>query len=561
MKSNFEKYGIVPFGAVPNERQMEWYRRGKTAFIHFTVNTFTGREWGDGTESPEIFNPTELDCRQWLSILKRAGFSAAILTAKHHDGFCLWPSKYTEHSVKNSPYKNGKGDIVREFTNACREYGIKAGIYLSPWDRNFPEWGTEAYNDYYANQLNELMTEYGDIYECWWDGAGSTEAVYDWKRWVDIIRTNQPHCVIFGSMGATPYVDVRWIGNELGRAGDPCFATIDASSLETEITTELNSGKPDGERFIPAECDVSIRPGWFYHKEQDTLVKDPVQLMDYWFHSAGKNCGILLNIPPDTRGLFNQNDINSLIKWEENLNAAFKNNLLLGSSINASGHLMEHSSENLLLTEENKFYAAETQLPEITFIMPEAVTFNCFRIEEVIELGHRIRGFAIDIYQNGEWQVVSQKECIGFCRSEHFDAVTTDRVRIRITDSKAAPVLRYFGIYLISNEILREDFKKNGEIIDLAALPSARIIQENNTIEIEFGGIFPYNTVIFDAEGLYEFDIFAFNGSQYEFVYYGVNGTNREVCHFETVEGSYKLKIAPKRGTLKDGVVPQVIRR
>ena len=195
----FSRYGLSPWGAAPHERHMEWYRRGKTAFLHFTVNTFTDREWGDGTESPMDFAPTALDCRQWARVLKEAGFTAAILTAKHHDGFCLWDSAYTEHCVRNSPCKV---DVVRAFANACREYGIKPGLYLSPWDRNHPQWGTQAYNDYYANQLTELMTRYGPIWECWWDGAGSTKAHYDWKRWADIVRKFQPQCVIFGCLGA-----------------------------------------------------------------------------------------------------------------------------------------------------------------------------------------------------------------------------------------------------------------------------------------------------------------------------------------------------------------------
>lgn len=219
MKGNLE---LKPYGAIPNERQMEWYSRGRTIFFHFGMNTFTGKEWGDGTESPSLFNPTELCVEQWVKAIKDGGFTTAILTAKHHDGFCLWQTKYTEHSVKNSPYKNGCGDIVREFTEACQKHGIKAGIYLSPWDRHEKTWGKDEYNDFYVGQLTELLTNYGKIWECWWDGAGSTEAVYDWERWAKTVRSLQPDAVIFGSLGATPWVDVRWVGNEKGVAGKPC---------------------------------------------------------------------------------------------------------------------------------------------------------------------------------------------------------------------------------------------------------------------------------------------------------------------------------------------------
>ena len=305
--------GIKPYGALPNENQMEWYKRERTIFFHFGMNTFTGREWGDGKEDPSLFNPSELDVEQWIASIKKAGFGLAILTAKHHDGFCLWQTKYTEHCVKNSPYKNGKGDIVDEFTKACRKHGIKAGIYLSPWDRHEKTWGTEEYNDFYVGQLKELFSNYGEIYECWWDGAGSTEAVYDWERWAKTVKELQPKAVIFGSLGATPWVDVRWVGNEKGVAGKPCYATIDEHSLIVENTKELNSGKLGGERFIPAEVDVSIRPGWFYHKEQDDMVRSSDNLINLWFTSTGSNAGLLLNLPPDRRGLIHENDVKSII--------------------------------------------------------------------------------------------------------------------------------------------------------------------------------------------------------------------------------------------------------
>lgn len=501
----------------PNKRQLDWYKR-KTAFIHFTVNTFTGNEWGDGTESPEIFNPTELDCEQWMKVLSDAGFTNAILTAKHHDGFCLWPSKYTEHSVKNSPYKNGKGDIVKEFVDACHKYGIKAGLYLSPWDRNFKEWGTEKYNEYYANQLTELMTNYGPIYECWWDGAGSTEACYDWKSWVEIVRKNQENCVIFGSLGATEYVDVRWIGNELGKADDNCYATIDASSLETETGPELFCGKKDGERFIPAECDMSIRPGWFYHKEQDALVKTPVELTKYWFNSFGRNCGILLNIPSDKRGLFCERDIESLTKWNETINDIFKDNLLKDIDLS-------NVSNDFVI--------------DYKFDAPQKI--NCVRIEEDIAYGQRITDFTVEFLINGEWKKLLGGKVIGNCFARYFDTVTAQAIRIS-GKAECTPVLKFVGAFHTDESYFIESFENN-EIFDLTKLPSAKIINNKTEVEIEFGGIFPFNTVIIESEKLPYFEVFAFNGSQYESVYFGVHSSEHEVCQFKLIEGSYKIKI------------------
>ena len=265
LNQKFEKLGLRHARVYPSARQVEWMRREKMIFFHFGVNTFTNMEWGDGTESPSIFNPEKLDCRQWIKAIHDAGFTTAILTAKHHDGFCLWPSKYTEHSIKNSPYKDSNGDIVREFTDACAEFGIKAGIYLSPWDRHEKTWNTPDYDDFYVGQLTELLTNYGKIWEVWWDGSQSKNVKYDWARYTDTIRTLQPDAVIFGTLEAEPFVEARWVGNEEGFAGDPCWSTIDSQTIINENTIKLNCGKLDGNRFLPAEADVSIRPGWFYH--------------------------------------------------------------------------------------------------------------------------------------------------------------------------------------------------------------------------------------------------------------------------------------------------------
>ncbi len=526
----FQEFGLEPFGPGANARHMEWYRRGKTAFLHFTVNTFTDREWGDGTESPAVFAPTQLDCRQWLRVLRDAGFTAAILTAKHHDGFCLWPSAYTEHSVKNSPCRR---DVVGEFVAACREFGIKPGLYLSPWDRNHPQWGTEAYNDYYANQLTELMTQYGPIWECWWDGAGSTQARYDWKHWADIVRENQPQCVIFGCLGAAEYVDVRWVGNESGIAGDPCYATIDAHSVEVENTAELNSGKWGGSRFIPAETNTSVRPGWFYHASQDDQVKTPEELVEYWFQSAGRNTAILLNLPPDRRGLIHERDAENVIAWNDMLAQIFEADLAQAAALTApKGICPECGPENLLQTEDTAIYASGLRNLEVELVFGQPVVFDCFRLDEVIELGHRVKGFALDVWQDGDWRTIAEGACVGFCCCRRVETVTTDRVRLRITQADADPVLRAFRLFNSRGIGLAAKAKaKTGELAGL------QIQRQDGEIVVDLGGIFPYNLVEVDTEETVE--VFAFNGTRYEQVYQGPGGQ----CRFGTVTGSYKLKI------------------
>ena len=371
---DYGKYGLKAYGALPNKKQMEWFRRGRSIFFHFGMNTFTDKEWGDGTESPEMFNPTDCDVDSWVKSIFEAGFELAILTAKHHDGFCLWQTKYTEHSIKNSPYKNGKGDIVREFTDACKKYGVKAGIYLSPWDRHEKTWGTPEYNDFYVGQLTELLTNYGEIWECWWDGAGSTEAVYDWERWACTVHALAPNAVIFGSLGATPWVDVRWVGNEKGIAGEPCYATIDASSLVYEYTTELNSGKAGGERFIPAEADVSIRPGWFYHKEEEPHSLE--RLFNTYLRTVGNNSTFNLNIPPMPNGKFDPRDLERLKELGELIRTEFKTNLAEGISFETlSGY-------------------GETQ-PEYVLKLNKKETIKYIEIAERISEGQRVESFVV----------------------------------------------------------------------------------------------------------------------------------------------------------------------
>ncbi len=528
--TDFSAYGLTPFGPVPNERHMEWYRRGRTAFLHFTVNTFTDREWGDGTESPAVFAPTKLDCRQWARVLKDAGFTAAILTAKHHDGFCLWHTETTAHCVQNSPCRV---DVVREFTDACREYGLKAGIYLSPWDRNHPAWGTERYNDVYAAQLTELMTRYGPIWECWWDGAGSTKAHYDWARWAAIVRTHQPQCVIFGCLGAAEHVDVRWVGTEEGRAGENCWATIDPKTIVVENCADLNTGKWGGSHFIPAETNTSIRPGWFWHESQNGQVRSPENLVQYWFQSAGRNTAILLNLPPDRRGLLHERDCESVLRWNDMLRQIFAADLAPTGTITATPALHPHCGpENLLLAPEDRFYAAAERTPEITLSFPAPVTFDCWQLEEVIELGHRVKKFEIQALEKDCWRTIAAGECIGFCRCQRTAPVTASAVRIRILDSGAEPVLRRVRLYDTRGIGLEPGRRsQTGELTGLT------VTAEPDGVSVELGGIYPFNTVEFAAAG--SAAVHTFNGTRYEQVWQGDGSPAR----FETVTGSYRLKL------------------
>ena len=536
MHTMYEKYGLMPYGAVPNERQMEWYGRERTIFFHFGMNTFTGREWGDGTESPSAFNPSELCVEQWVKAIKDGGFTTAILTAKHHDGFCLWQTKYTEHSVKNSPYKNGQGDIVREFVEACEKHGIKAGIYLSPWDRHEKTWGSVDYNDFYVGQLTELLTNYGKIWECWWDGAGSTEAVYDWERWAKTVRTLQPDAVIFGSLGATPWVDVRWVGNEKGVAGKPCYATIDPISLVVETTSELNSGKLGGERFIPAEVDVSIRPGWFYHAEQDDMVRSPENLVELWFTSIGSNAGLLLNLPPDRRGLIHENDLESIKKFNDILNEALSHNLAYDAQLKGE-HLYDCAVDNLL--SEDKFYLPKGNSFSVT--LPQKREINTLIIKEGIELGHKVTKITARALVDGAWQVLFINDIIGHTLAQRFDTVITDELEIEL-EYLDTPVLKDFGLYRFEDKLI-ETVKKSGK--NLADGKSAVIDYKEDEIDANLGGLFPFNSVKVMGIGETGYKFYVFNGTAFDLWQTGNSANGRVEIKLDIpVDNAYRFKIS-----------------
>jgi len=309
-----------PLFPVPSAEQLAWHEMELTAFVHFTLNTFTGKEWGYGDEDPAIFNPVDFNAGQWVKTFSEAGFKSLILTCKHHDGFCLWPGKYTEHSVKNSPFRNGQGDVVREVSDACKKYGLKFGVYLSPWDRNHPDYGQPEYIEYYRNQLKELFQNYGPIYEMWFDGANGgdgyyggkqehrtidRQSYYDWPKTLGLVRSMQPDVIFFSDAGP----GVRWIGNEQGKAGETNWNTLTPDTLyagKSGIETLLNVGAADGTHWIPGEADVSIRKGWFWREEEDSLVKTPEMLFNIYLSSVGRGSTLLLNVPPDKTGLLHK---------------------------------------------------------------------------------------------------------------------------------------------------------------------------------------------------------------------------------------------------------------
>src|SRR4051794_22348764 len=363
---------------VPAPRQLQWQQLETNAFLHFTVNTYTNKEWGDGTESPSIFNPVKFDARQWIKALKEAGFKVAIITAKHHDGFCLWPSKFTEHSVRNSPWKSGKGDVVKEVADACKEYGMKFGFYLSPWDRHEPVYGTDAYNDHYKKQLRELLTNYGPVAEVWFDGAKGANAkamVYDFKGYWNLVRRLQPGAVLFSDVGP----DVRWVGNESGNAGDTCWSTIDTIGMAPGIANPkyLNTGDPNGRLWIPAETDVSVRPGWFWHEAENSKVRSPQNLVNLYYHSVGRNSLLLLNIPPNKDGLLEEADVKAIRSFREILDETFKNNFA-GNQVDAA------------MTDKNISTAKVMKINEPLIVdFKREVTFDRALFQENIANGQR----------------------------------------------------------------------------------------------------------------------------------------------------------------------------
>lgn len=454
-----------PVLPIPSKAQMDWQEMEYYGFIHFSINTFTDVEWGYGDKSPELFNPTELDVRQWARVAKEAGMKGLILTNKHHDGFCLWPSKYTEYSVKNSPWKNGKGDLVKELAEACREFGLKMGIYVSPWDRNHADYGTPAYITYFRNQLTELLTNYGDIFEVWFDGANGGDGYYggakeyrkvdkknyyDWENTNKLIRKLQPNAIIWSNNGP----DARWVGNEHGFAYNTTWSPLLRDSIYGGMPNfkDYAAGQENGTHWVPAEADVSIRPNWYYHKSEDDKVKTLKQLLDIYYNSVGKNSTLLLNLPVDRRGLVHENDERQLKKLTTQLKEDFAENLVLNAktlATNVRGKAADYNSNNAVDGNKETYWATDDGVTKasVTINFDEPTAFNRFLIQEYIKLGQRVKQFSLEAKIDGKWQVIDKQTTIGYKRILRFKTVKANKIRVNIEDAKASPTISNIAIY------------------------------------------------------------------------------------------------------------------
>ncbi len=463
-----EDLAISPLAPVPTEAQLGWHQMELNAFIHFTTNTFTDKEWGYGDESPEIFNPTEFNADQWVSVLKEVGFQGVILTCKHHDGFVLWPSEYTDHSVEQSPWRNGKGDVVGAVAEACRKHGLKFGVYLSPWDRNRPDYGQPSYITYYRNQLEELFANYGPVFEMWFDGANGGDGYYggaretreidrrtyyDWPTTLDMVHELQPDPDVIFFSDAGP--GVRWVGNERGIAGETNWNTITADTLYAGmagINDLLASGSADGESWIPAEVDVSIRPGWFYHASEDSFVKTPEQLFDIYLSSVGRGSTLLLNIPPDRRGLLHENDVAALRGWRKLLDEAFSQNLAEGATATVDSYRGENdkfSVTNLIDNDFETYWATDDGITSgsIEIDLGKEETIQYLMLQEYLPLGQRVSKFSVEAWQNESWQIIAQATTIGYKRILPVDSIKTSKIRVNIEEAQACPVISAVKVF------------------------------------------------------------------------------------------------------------------
>ena len=455
-----------PFGPVPSQRQLRWHDLEVYGFIHFGPNTFTDREWGNGDESEKVFNPTDFNAVQIARTAKEAGMRGLVLTCKHHDGFCLWPSKYTEHSVKNSPWKGGKGDVVKEISDACRRHGLRFGTYLSPWDRNHRDYGHPEYLTYYRNQLRELMSNYGPIFEVWFDGANGgvgyyggarttrridNRTYYDWRNTWQIVRQLQPNACMFSDGGP----DCRWVGNESGFAGKTCWATINGAGLLPGVCNAavLNSGERPGTHWLPAEVDVSIRPGWFYHAKEDGKVKSIPQLLKIYYESVGRGCNLVLNVPPDRRGQIHETDVKALRQWRRTLDATFATDLARGAKATASntrGGDRQFAADKAVDGNRETYWATDDSVTAASLVLEwgHPVTFNMVRVREYLPLGQRVDSFAVDCWDEGKWTECAAATSIGNQRLLPTPTITSSKVRLRITKAAACPAISELGLFL-----------------------------------------------------------------------------------------------------------------
>ena len=445
---------LHPVGPIPTPQQLAWQNLEFCLFVHFGPNTFTDLEWGKGTESDSVFNPTALDCRQWCRIAQAAGARGIIITAKHHDGFCLWPSEFSTHTVRESPWVNGKGDVLRELSDACHEYGLKFGVYISPWDRNHPAYGTPEYNDVFVGMMKEIFSRYAPITELWWDGANGEgpngkKQVYDFRRYENTIREISPQTVIFSDIGP----DIRWVGNEDGIAGETSWNLLDTAGFGRGATAPptdtLNRGNENGKYWIPAECDVSIRPGWFYHPREDSAVKSAGELMSIWVRSVGRGASLLLNVPPNRQGLISPQDSASLMQFKHLRDHFLGANLARGVPVPSGSEARTLSSSSLLDGNANTYWAPQDSAGSYGFQinLDSLTSFNTIVLKEYLPLGQRIESFSLEYFQDGKWIPVASATTVGHERIIQFNAVVSNKLQLTISKSKSIPILSEIGVY------------------------------------------------------------------------------------------------------------------
>ena len=467
----------APFGPVPTARQIQWHEMEQYAFAHFSVNTFADKEWGFGNEQEAVFNPTAFDAGQIVRAAKSAGMKGLILTAKHHDGFCLWPAKSTPHNITASPYKKGKGDIVREMADACKQEGLKFGVYVSPWDRNHADYGGPGYVQAYHAQIRELATGYGPIFEMWFDGAsggsgfyggkGGSRRIdyntyYGWKEIRAMIRELQPDCAIwcgqYAESNRLHWADSRWGGSEGGDVGEPCWNAVDSKVMNAgEMWSQ---GRRNGDLWCPAEGDVSIRPGWFWHESQNGQVKSPEKLMEIYLSCVGRGANLILNMPPDRRGQLHENDLASLKGYGDHLRQTFAVNLAADAKMQASNTRSHdgladpfYGPQRLVDADRWSAWVTDDDVHTAEAIMELAgeKTFNLIRLREDIRLGQRVEGVTVDAWDaqaGGAWKEIAKAQSVGANRLWRVPKTTAGKLRLQVTRSPVAPALSDFGLFM-----------------------------------------------------------------------------------------------------------------
>ena len=472
--AKYPDYVKYAASVVPSERQIRWQETEFYSFIHFGINTFTDSEWGNGNEDPELFNPENLDCRQWAKLCKLSGMKGLILTAKHHDGFCLWPSAYTDHSVRSSRWKDGKGDVVAECAAACKEFGIKFGVYLSPWDRHEETYGSgEAYNKFFKNQLRELLTGYGELFCVWFDGAcgegkNGRKQEYDWEGYYNLIRELQPDATI-NICGP----DVRWCGNEAGVCRKSEWSVVPYWHSNSELIaaqSQKNASKPPkkinptaldlGSRkqikkcnkliWYPAEVDVSLRKGWFYHSSEDYSVKPLSKLMEIYYNSVGANACFLLNIPPTPEGKIHEKDIETLLSMGAQLEIDFNENLAEGSIITDNRHLDENHTGQMALSYDPEEYWHSGDNPEgseLILDLGDEYDIDKIVLGEHIRTGQQIEKFKLYANINGKWKKLASETVIGYKRICRFDEIRVRYFKLVIEKARCFATISKFEAY------------------------------------------------------------------------------------------------------------------